>query len=148
MCRTKKLTYPDERRQNHSIAKRRCPALIRVRSGALFSLFMKKWNHYTCPECGGVTIARHDNDGVTPFMLRCRVKDEVSSGHRLPGCRGMAESCFFNCSQDDSQVPHVIFYRPSADQAIEDIRKSPKRERDWLLEHYEKGGALMRENGD
>ena len=107
---------------------------------------MKKWNHYVCPVCGGITIARHDNEGVTPFLLRCRVKDEVVSGSRIPGCRGMAKSSFFDCSQDDSQKPHVIFYRPDAMAAIAEIRKTPKSERDWLLEHYEKGGALMRES--
>lgn len=109
---------------------------------------MKKWNHYNCPECKGVTIARHDDEGVTPFMIRCRVKDEVGNGHRVPGCMGMAESCFFGGSQDDAQVPHVIFYRPPADQAMKDIRNSPKSDRDWLMDHYLKGGSLMRENGD
>lgn len=107
---------------------------------------MNKWNHYTCEDCGGITIARHDDDGVTPFMLRCRIKDvKHSSGIIIPGCRGMAQSCFFNCSQDDNQKPHVIFYRPNAIDAITEINKSPKRNRAWELEHYEKGGALMKE---
>lgn len=97
---------------------------------------MKKWNHYHCPECNGVTIARHDDEGVTPFMLRCRA---------TTSCSGMAQSCFFYCSQDDAQVPHVIFYRPATAQAIKDIRKSPKNERVWLMDHYSRGGSLMKE---
>ena len=107
---------------------------------------MKKWNHYNCPECGKVTIARHDSEGVTPFLLRCRAKDEINNGHLIPGCQGMAESCFFECSQSDSQVPHVIFYRPDAMQAVVDISKEPRRDRAWLLDHYQKGGSLMKVN--
>lgn len=108
---------------------------------------MEKWNHYTCPECGGVTIARHDDEGVTPFMIRCRVKDVVSvTGNRAPGCKGMATSAFFACSQDDTQTPHVIFYRPKADEAIVEINKLPEHVRLAVLDHYTKGGSLMKEH--
>lgn len=107
---------------------------------------MKKWNHYHCPECKGVTIARHDDEGVTPFLLRCRVNDiKGSTGNIVQGCRGMAQSCFFECSQDDAQKPHVVFYRPQPEEAIKIINKDAKRNRAWLLDHYEKGGSLMRE---
>ena len=107
---------------------------------------MEKWNHYICPDCGGTTIARHDNEGVTPFLLRCRVKDLVdTNGNRFHGCEGMAESAMFMCSQADDQIPHVVFYRPDAAQAIADINKEPKRWRVAMLEHYQKGGSLLRE---
>lgn len=109
---------------------------------------MKKWNHYVCPKCGSVTVARHDDEGVTPFLLRCRAKDQITfNGLRIPGCDGMAESKFFDDScQKEDQTPHVIFFRPEAMAAIEFINKQPKRDRAWLLEHYQKGGALMKEN--
>lgn len=107
---------------------------------------MKKWNHYHCPDCGGVTIARHDDEGVTPFLLRCRAKDIRTKGHTIQGCRGMAESSFFIGSQVDDQQPHVIFFRPSdAAEAIDAINKEPRRFRAAMLEHYRMGGSLMRE---
>jgi hypothetical protein len=107
---------------------------------------MKKWNHYHCPKCGGITIARHDDEGVTPFMLRCRAKDTFGvGGVRAHGCEEMAESSFFSGPQDDDQIPHVIFYRPESMKAIEAINKEPKRDRAWWLEHYKQGGSLMRE---
>ncbi len=106
---------------------------------------MKKWNHYTCPKCKGVTVARHDDEGVTPFLIRCRAKDvKHTSGIVMPGCTELAQSCFFDCDQSDEQTPQVIFYRPEPQEAIKEINKSSKREREWLLEHYAKGGSLMR----
>jgi hypothetical protein len=107
---------------------------------------MKKWNHYHCPMCGGVTIARHDDEGVTPFLLRGRAKDRVfASGVRVQGCHGMAQSSFFTESQADDQVPHVIFYRPAAIEAIAAINLEQKQHRAAMLEHYQNGGSLMRE---
>lgn len=60
------------------------------------------------------------------------------------GCTGTATSHFFMCDQSDKQKPHIIFYRPSEIQALEDINKEPKRNRAWLLDHYQKGGALTK----
>lgn len=99
---------------------------------------MKKWNHYYCEECGQVTIARHDNEGVTPFMLRCRA---------TIGCEGFTSSCFFECDQSDNQIPHVIFYRPESRKDAKRIikRETNEANREWLQDHYDKGGALMRE---
>ena len=107
---------------------------------------MKRWNHYTCQKCGAVTIALHENEGVTPFMIGCHAKDTKGvRGARARGCPGMAESCFFTGSQDEKQKPHVIFFRPDdAMKAIEWINNQPERERAWLLDHYQKGGSLMR----
>ena len=110
----------------------------------------KKWNHYQCPECGGVTIARHDDEGTTPFMIRCRARDTSTPDkeggfHRVSVCKGMAQSSFFRGSQDDNQVPHVIFYRPSIEQAILDINKGRLEHRDAMWVHYQQGGSLMRE---
>ncbi len=107
---------------------------------------MKKWNHYVCPDCGSITVARHDDEGVTPFLLRCRAKDTVTTqGHRIEGCDGMAQSNFFSGPQADDQTPHVIFYRPAADAAIVEILKMPKRFQSAMLEHYKMGGSLLRE---
>jgi ribosomal protein S27AE len=109
---------------------------------------VKKWNHYTCPKCGGVTVARHDDEGVTPFLIRCRAKDTVSDKIHAHGCEGMAESVMFDCIQDDTQTPHVIFFRPEPMQAIHWINNHCKNpnEQSWLLNHYAQGGALMKES--
>ena len=105
-----------------------------------------KWNHYTCPKCGGITISKEFDEGVTPFMIRCRAKDTIENGNRVQGCNGMAESSFYRGSQKESQRPHIVFYRPSdAIEAIEAINKEPKRFRVAILKHYQKGGSLMRE---
>lgn len=108
---------------------------------------MKRWNHYICQKCGGVTIARHDDEGVTPFILRCRAKDTKPAGvGRAHGCEGHAESQFFEVSQDNKQKPHVVFFRPAdAMKAIEEINKEKEQSRAWYLDHYQKGGALMRD---
>lgn len=107
---------------------------------------MKKWNHYTCDTCGKVTVARHDDEGVTPFIIGCHASDELSPNIRLRTCRGAAQSCMFDCDQSDNQTPHVIFYRPQKpEDAIDAINKEKdESSRAWLFEHYMKGGALMR----
>lgn len=79
-------------------------------------------------------------------MIRCRAKDTIENGIRVMGCTGLAESTFFSGPQDDSQVPHVIFYRPTSElEARREIDKEHKEDRDWLIDHYLKGGSLMRE---
>ena len=106
---------------------------------------MKKWNHYTCDTCGKVTVARHDDEGVTPFMLGCYASNETTTRTRVRVCRGHAQSCFFDCDQSDNQKPHVIFYRPANPMdAIAAINKKPAESRAWYLEHHMKGGSLMR----
>ncbi len=97
---------------------------------------MKTWNHYICSDCGKTTIARHDDEGVTPFLLRCRHHN----------CGGMAESTFFEGSQDNNQKPNVIFYRPAKlIDALVQINKEKKPNREWLLNHYNNGGSLIKE---
>jgi len=106
---------------------------------------MKHWNHYKCEDCGGVTIAFHENEGVTPFIIRCHAKDEVTArGHRIRGCNGSAQSNFFSGDQSDKQKPHVIFFRPIDSEAINWISKQPKDEQAGWVEHYNLGGSLMR----
>lgn len=102
---------------------------------------MNKWNHYICEECGGTTTARHDDEGVTPFMVRCRAKDNEPRR-----CRGYASSTFFSGPQNEDQVAHIVFFRPrTEEEAVEAIKKEPKRFRDAIIDHYRQGGALMRD---
>lgn len=95
------------------------------------------WNHYTCEACGAVTIAKHEDEGVTPFMLRCRATS---------GCREIATSGMYRGPQDDDQVPHIIWYRPKTAAELEAaLAPMSDRARVSTREHYEKGGALLRE---
>jgi len=111
---------------------------------------VKRWNHYVCQECGAVTIAKHEDEGVTPFIIRCHAKDTFGiGGIRAHGCNGQAQSQFFEVSQSDDQKPHVTFFRPSdAMEAIMEINKLPEWHRAWYLDHYQKGGSLMREEAE
>lgn len=97
-----------------------------------------KWNHYTCPRCKGVTIAKHEDEGVTPFALRCLA---------TPGCSEFALSSCYQCSQADDQKPDVIWYRPTTEpEAIAEIQATvPAQYHAATLEHWRQGGCLMRE---
>lgn len=97
-----------------------------------------KWNHYVCPRCKGITVTKHEADGVTPFLLRCRA---------TPGCVEWAQSQMYQVSQDDNQTPDIVWYRPATEaEAIAEIRATINaRYREGALEHWKNGGALMRE---
>ena len=45
-------------------------------------------NIYTCPKCGGQTVTIDVDEGVTPFMLRCRAtgKRAIAMAWRSPAC--------------------------------------------------------------
>jgi len=97
----------------------------------------RPFNHYVCPECRGITITKHEDDGVTPFMLRCRATKD---------CAGMALSDFYRGPQHSDQQPHVIWFRPAdVFAAIEAINAYPSEHREALLRHWQMGGCLLRE---
>ncbi len=97
---------------------------------------VKKWNHYACSMCGKTTIARYDTEGVTPFMLGCYV---------TKGCPGPAYSTFFRGPQGDDQKADVVFYRPAThEEAVKAVSMFPPESRDWLVNHYSQGGALIK----
>lgn len=112
----------------------------------------KVFNHYRCEACGAITIAKHEDQGVTPFQIRCRATAR---------CRGDAFSCFYRGPQDPAQVPHIVWYRPTPidvdaeiTKGIEQLRRqgeldgSNATQREQLhanmRRHYELGGCLMR----
>lgn len=96
-----------------------------------------KWNHYTCEQCGRVTISRDDDEGVTPFMVRCRASR---------GCEGAAISGMYRGSQDEMQVPHIIWWKPKTDVELEDaIRDYTYSVRAQMREHVRKGGLLPKD---
>lgn len=98
----------------------------------------RPFNHYICEKCGAITIAKHEHDGVTPFMLGCWA---------TPGCKGTAMSRFYRGPQGEEQRPHVVWYRPQSEAELEAaLNQEPNVDhREWMREHYENGGCLMRD---
>jgi hypothetical protein len=93
------------------------------------------WNHYRCQACGCVTITKHREPGVTPFMLKCYV---------TPGCEGVAYSGFYRGSQDPRQRAHVTWIRMATPEALEAwLAKIPEADREWYRDHHDKGGCLL-----
>jgi len=64
-------------------------------------------NAWRCPTCGGLTVAVHVDDGVTPMFLACR---------RTSGCRGMAVSSGYPTTPVPPQVIDLLaweWFRPT-----------------------------------
>lgn len=98
-----------------------------------------KWNHYTCERCRRVTIAKHEHEGVTPFMVECLAS---------PSCEGSAYSGFYRGPQDDDQQPHLIWFRAQNERELHRVLKTyPRSFREAIREHHDKGGCLMRKVG-
>lgn len=83
-------------------------------------------NVYTCPKCNGEMVTIDRDEGVTSFMLRCRV---------TTGCDGMAESSFYR-PRPDHGPPAFEWYKPSEKQ----IRKADPS----MRQHAEMGGLFFR----
>lgn len=102
-----------------------------------------QWVHYTCTRCNGVTVAKHEHDGRTPPSIWCR----KPSTTKLAGeCEGLALSDLYLGSQDNTQVPEIVFFRPaSRAEALAHIDTEPLASRGAWIKHYDNGGCLMRE---
>jgi hypothetical protein len=95
-----------------------------------------QFNHYICEKCGATTVALHEHAGTTPFMLRCRA---------TRGCDGWAQSRMYRCSQEATQRPHVIWFRPKTTSELRTVLKGePRRFRDAIREHFRRGGCLLK----
>lgn len=96
-----------------------------------------KFNHYSCPRCGKLTISYDVDEGVTPYLFRCRT---------TPGCKGTAESRYYLGPQDPEQQPHVRWFRPaSLEAALAHVRASGHAEEVYMRayqQHYELGGLF------
>lgn len=80
-------------------------------------------NVYVCEKCGGKTVTVNRDEGVTPFMLACRVNNV--------GCGGHARSSFYRV--DQNQTPDWEWYRP-------DEGELATLEPEW--QHHIKSGGL------
>lgn len=85
-----------------------------------------KINVYTC-QLGHQTVTVDLEEGVTPFMIRCKQKHGLKYD-----CTEMAQSCMYACPQ--ILTPEYEWYKPT------DLKKLNKGER----EHVAQGGLLLR----
>lgn len=83
-----------------------------------------KKNVYTCQRCGEKIVTIDLDDGVTPFMLTCRV---------TPDCDGSMQSSFYS-SGCQFFTPSHEWYKPT------DPPEDP-----WERDHWERGGLFIRE---
>jgi len=64
----------------------------------------RRLNRYTCGECGGSIITMDADEGVTPFMLDCRVKH---------GCGGTMRSHMYRGVVGE---PEYVWRKPTPDE--------------------------------
>lgn len=83
-------------------------------------------NVYTCGMCRGETVTVDVDNGVTPFMLRCRATE---------GCVGDATSSFYRPRAGHAE-PAWEWYKPSASEVA---KLSP-----GMRAHVEMGGLEIR----
>jgi hypothetical protein len=72
---------------------------------------MNKENVYTCQKCGGFTVTIDVDEGVTPFMLKCR-----ASG-REGDCDGFAMSAMYPKGTRPPHIPAPAWewFKPTGD---------------------------------
>jgi hypothetical protein len=88
--------------------------------------FKGKKNIYTCDKCGGHIVTVDVDDGVTPFMLACKVAEE---------CEGTMRSSLYRVFDQSMKASHE-WYRPTPATGG---RLSASQ-----LDHVMKGGLLLR----
>lgn len=89
---------------------------------------MRRWgllNVYTCRVCGAKLVTTDLDEGVTPFMTRCRVA----------GCSGDAESAMYRIDLRVVLIPTHAWYRPDALPA----------EDGGMHDYLRRGGLTLRE---
>lgn len=82
-------------------------------------------NRYECPQCGGFIVTIDRDEGVTPFMLRCRASKD---------CNGMMQSCFYQA--DQSIVPSWEWRKPTKTEYFQ-LDLATRRD------HVDRGGLLL-----
>lgn len=86
-----------------------------------------KVNVYKCEECGHETVTVNRDEGVTPFMIKCRAMNGVT-------CKAMARSLMYRVNQN--RRPDWEWYRP------DDAELTTKTEEEAA--HVKRGGLLIR----
>ena len=80
-------------------------------------------NIYTCTKCGAHIVTVDRDDGVTPFMVACKI----------PACGGKMHSSFYEVF-DQRMRAFWEWYKPPAPQQLTDGERA----------HVDKGGLLLR----
>lgn len=86
-----------------------------------------RWNAWVCEVCHEATVCVDVDEGVTPFMLRCRATE---------GCEGMATSRFYPNEAIPPLMPRWEWYKPGRIRRLFLSR--------WVREHVKKGGLVIR----
>lgn len=89
----------------------------------------RKKNAYTCTVCKGRIVTEDVVEGVTPFMLACKV---------TALCQGSMQSHFYDI--DQGEVATFEWYRPSL--------RSAAKQGQAMYEHVKRGGLDIRKKGE
>ena len=81
-------------------------------------------NKYTCEKCSGTIITIDRDEGVTPFMLKCRIDER---------CMGSMTSSFYQIKEGN---PTHEWYKPDVGEIM---KSSP-----GMKEHYAQRGLNIR----
>ena len=81
-------------------------------------------NMYTCRECHGNIVTVDRDEGVTPFMLKCRA---------WPGCGGPMQSHFYR-GVTERETPTYEWFKPTDLTGLDE----------GMREHVERGGLVLR----
>lgn len=100
-------------------------AQIDSRAGETATSMVGRKNIYTCTSCGAHIVTEDRDEGVTPFMIACRIP--------APICGGMMQSSMYYVF-DQRMLAGWEWYKPTAVEVLTD------GERD----HVERGGLLLR----
>jgi hypothetical protein len=96
------------------------------------------WNPYKCKVCGGITMTRHVDDGVTPMYLGCRAMGENPLTGQLK-CEGTAVSGMYPNDPVPPSLRRLKVWEWYSPEASEFIKLNP-----YMRDHVEMGGLLLR----
>lgn len=90
-------------------------------------------NAYCCDDCGGYTVTRDVDPGVTPMFLACRADGQEDSG-----CRGRAVSLGYPKGPPPEWLPEVAWewYAP--------LQGDPLLVHPEMRDHAQRGGLFLR----
>jgi len=92
-------------------------------------------NVYVCQKCGGLTVTVDIDEGVTPFMLKCRASGKEGD------CDGFAQSSFYPSGPRPPHIPSPSWewFKPTG----KDYKKLSRA----MKEHVDAGGLDIRRRG-
>lgn len=93
-------------------------------------------NVYTCTKCGGYTVTVDVDDGITPFILRCRASGKEGE------CNGRAYSSCYPNGPRPAKIP------PPAWEWFKPIGSEYNKLSRDMKEHVDKGGLDLRKRTD